>query len=1007
MRQALPGARRVALRPLLMLGAATLPAAVMAPAAYAQDYTNVDASGRVTAQGGAPVANATVTITSSDRGVTRTARTNESGAYTFQQLAPGAYDFSVSAAGFSAYQERRVPLSRQGSANSFTLVAADAAGEAAAGEITVVGKRQRTTDFEDSTTGAVIDVAELDKRVPVARSLQDVALLSPGVIRGSSAANGAFADQLVISGASFTENAFFVNGLNITNFRIGLNPVEVPYDLYQSIEVKTGGYPAEFGRATGGAINAVTKSGSNQFHASVLGTMEPDSLRASSPGTVELDNKEASSTRRELVFQGSGPVIKDHLFVYGLYTLRDFKSFTPDSDQNNATRVSNTSPFWAVKVDGYLTDDHHLEFTYFDSSNDTRRRSLEYDRETREEGAVTGGTNQRSGGINYVARYTGTFSPWLTVSAAYGRNKLRDGNLPLDTTNERVIDYRESAAGIDIGLNKITDAAGFTNDDRKFYRADIDSNFTLMGSHHVRVGYDREDDTSNQTFATIGDGWYKIFRANAESAARLGIAAGTDYYTTRVYSNSGSTTVRNDAFYLEDDWALFKDRLRLQLGIRNDRFRNQGVDGSSYYKSGDQWAPRIGASFDVFGDGQTKAYGFFGKYYLPTPGDLNLNVAGGTITYTRYNLFNGINAADGTPVEGQAIAGRPGFAACLDTGVNNCEVTADGTPASAEGAVAANLKPQSSREFILGAQHQFDDRIRVGAYFTHRELGNVLEDVSVDFGARAFCQGQGFSAEACVTAYPGGSNFVIANPGRDITVKINPLPDGSTPTATLRAEDLGYNKPKRNYNALTLTMDRTFDGTWSLNGSYTLAYNKGNYEGGVRSENGQLAVNRTADFDSPGFQNGAYGYLPTDRRHTMKLYGSYRPFSFLDLGFNGVVQSPQHYSCIGTVPESVDPYANSYHGYSYYCNGNLVPRGTAFNGDWLYQMDVSAVVRLPLPRNIDASLRFDVFNLFNSDSVTAYNEFGQLSDDSPNPNYRQPVNYQAPRYVRLQLRVGF
>ncbi|ATY34008.1 TonB-dependent receptor [Sphingomonas psychrotolerans] len=996
--------RTAPLRAALLLGAAIPVMALSAPAARAQDYTNIIASGRVTAEDGAPIANATVTITSSDRGVGHTVQTNETGAYSFSQLTPGAYDFKITAADYASYEERGVQLTRtNGSANSFRL----APLAVAENDIVVRGSRVRTTDFNDTTTGAVIDLAEIDKRVPVARSLQDVVLLSPGVVRGSSASNGAFANQVAISGSSFTENAYFVNGLNITNFRMGLTPVEVPYDFYKTIEVKTGGFAAEFGRATGGVINAVTKSGTNEYHASMLATWEPDGLRSSSPGTIELDNADATSTRRELVLQASGPIIKDRLFVYGLYNFRDFTSFTPDADQDNATEVKNRSPFWGIKVDGYITDDHHVEFTYFDSTNDTRTRSMNYDRAGGDRGEVVGGTNQRAGGINYVGRYTGTLAPWLTVSAAYGVNKLRDGSLPLDTTNEKVLDYRTNPAGTDIGLNRVSDAYGQTDDKRDFYRADLDFTFQLFGGHHLRVGYDHETNESSQIHQTMGDGFFKIFTANAETATRLGIPVGTDYYTTRVYRNNGETTVKNEAYYIEDDWSLFNDRVKVQLGLRNDRFSNQGVDGKTYYESGNQWAPRIGASFDVFGDGRTKAYGFFGKYALPMAGDINLNIAGGLVTYTRYNVLNGLNAADNTPIAGAPILGPSNFRACPDTKLVNCEVSADGTPADYSGAIAHNLKPQSVNEFILGGEHQFSDSIRVGAYFTHRTLQNAIEDISTGFGLRAYCVGAGFTQAACNAAYGGSGTWPIANPGRDVVVKIPPLPDGTTPVVTLRAEDLGYPRPQRNYNSLTFTFDRKFDGVWGLSGSYTWAMDKGNYEGGVRSENGQLAVNRSADFDSPGFTNGSYGYLPNDRRHTLKAFGSYRPFAFLDLGSNLLIQSPQHNSCIGTVPRDVDPTAHGYHGYSYYCNGKLVPRGTAFDGDWLYQIDASAVARLPMPAGLEGSLRFDVFNLFNLKSVTAYNQAGQLSDDSPNPLYRTPVAYQSPRYVRLQFRLGF
>src|SRR5262249_13722746 len=159
------------------------------------------------------------------------------------------------------------------------------------------------------------------------------------------------------------------------------------------------------------------------------------SLRSVSPATHNENFQDATASRHELVVQASGPIIKDRLFVYGLYDAREFKTFTPDQKQNNATRTTNTSPFWGAKVDGYITDGQHLEFTYFNSTNTTRTRSMNYDRVTKQVGAETGGTNGHSGGENLIARYTGTFAPWITVSGAYGINKLRDASLPLDITN--------------------------------------------------------------------------------------------------------------------------------------------------------------------------------------------------------------------------------------------------------------------------------------------------------------------------------------------------------------------------------------------------------------------------------------------------------------------------------------------------------------------------------------------------------------------------------------------
>ncbi|RZM28321.1 MAG: carboxypeptidase regulatory-like domain-containing protein, partial [Sphingomonas sp.] len=175
--------RAVVVRALLLLGTAIPLAILSAAPVQAQDYTNIAASGRVTSDAGAPIANAEVSITASDRGISRSATTNESGAYTIAQLAPGNYDFTVTAPGFAPYSEKAVALTRgTGGANSFKL--APAATADTANDIVVTGRRQRVADFQDTTTGAVIDIASLQTRVPVGRTLRDVMLLTPGTVQG-------------------------------------------------------------------------------------------------------------------------------------------------------------------------------------------------------------------------------------------------------------------------------------------------------------------------------------------------------------------------------------------------------------------------------------------------------------------------------------------------------------------------------------------------------------------------------------------------------------------------------------------------------------------------------------------------------------------------------------------------------------------------------------------------------------------------------------------------------
>src|SRR3546814_311885 len=95
----------------------------------------------------------------------------------------------------------------------------------------------------------------------VERNVSSVALLAPGVAGGSAGFGG-----ISFGGSSVAENAFYINGLNVTDFynRVGFS--EAPFDFYEEFQVKTGGYSVEFGRTTGGVVNAITKSGTNEFH---------------------------------------------------------------------------------------------------------------------------------------------------------------------------------------------------------------------------------------------------------------------------------------------------------------------------------------------------------------------------------------------------------------------------------------------------------------------------------------------------------------------------------------------------------------------------------------------------------------------------------------------------------------------------------------------------------------------------------------------------------------------
>lgn len=1020
-----------ALQALSIMGAGIATVGFLATPAVAQDYTNVTASGRVVGTDGMPISGAQVKVTSNAQGFERKVTTDSNGSFSVSQLPNGTYTFEIVANGYETYVDNAVIISTERSANQFALTKIGGGGE-----IVVTAGRRQIVDFKRNTTGAVIEVGELATRVPVSRDITSVVLLAPGTTRGDSA----FGNLPNISGASVAENAYYVNGLNITEFREGLGAVTIPFEFYQTVEVKNGGYPAEFGRATGGIVNAVTKSGSNEFHAGVLVNYQPDSLRSNAKDTVFSENSRETSSRINSTFHASGPIIKDRLFFYGLYEARDIESTnaitsfsrigTTDNFNQVGTRFDKTksgSPFYAFKIDAIPLDDHRLEFTYFDTSGKQTTDNFDYtafnDTLTTlpaGPGAKSGQSVSRFGGSNFVGRYTGDFTDWLTVSAAYGKNKFRDITGSSDDTRPFIFDNRTQQS-----LGNSVANLSISRDVREFYRADAELRVEFLGSHNIKFGYDREELKTDTQNTRTGGADFAYFNSGPTGDANV-TTPNVDYVAARTFVNGGVFTSVNQAYYIQDNWSLMNERLQLNLGVRNDRFANQNVVGETFYKSGNNWAPRLGFAFDVFDDASTKLYGSFGRYYLPVAANTNIRLAGAELDFTRFNVLDGLNP-DNTPILGAPINGVVGAAACPQGGGTNCVINSDGLPTPTEATVSKSLQNQAVDEYIVGVERRIGSQWSAGLYYTRSRLVRALEDAAIDAAVNAFCNNEGIAG--CSNIWSAFHQFVLVNPGSGARITLSdPLP-GETELRTVdfTADDLGIPKAVRRYDAVTLKVDRAFDGVWSLSGSYTWSRLFGNYEGSVKSDNGQTDAGLTTDFDQPGLTLGTLGLSPNHRRHNVKLFGSYQITDWLTFGGNFSATSSRKFGCIGRVPASIDPFAQFFGAAGFFCNtdadgnvitdertgvnvnnpvGTLTPRGSVFKSDWLTQTDLSLVFRLPTDA-FQGSLRFDVLNVFNEKNAIDFEERGTLNNGRPRNTFGQVRQYQGPRSARVQLDLRF
>lgn len=987
----------------VVMGAAIAVPGVTAVAS-AQDYTSGGIVGTVADESGNPVGGASVQLTSQAQGFSRTLSTSASGTFRATLLPQGVYDVTISAPGYADMSDTvRIQV---GGLASYTFTAVPTSETET---IVVTGTAVRQMQFQQTTSGLNVDVEDLVAMLPVGRNIESVIELAPTVVssdRDFRTPGGGGAGAAAVGGSSAAENAFYINGLNITNFDTYLGGATVPFDFYQTVEVKSGGYPAEFGRATGGVVNAVTKSGTNEFEFGIHGNWSPDALQSDSPDTYRFRNQLAESESMDLILEAGGPIVQDRLFFYGLYQARDTRSGSASILNGTYSVLESDDPFFGIKLDGYLTDDHHFEVTYFDTMRESFLTSYSFDGEDEIGTVPVGSTVYENGGPSYVAKYTGNISDAFTISAAYGVSEDRQSILASDPDTSFVVDQRSGTA-MRVGP-QTTRNNDFNETRREFYRIDGDVFFDFMGEHHVRLGYEVEQLSLTHLLARTGGADWAAFTVSASTEARYGLPAGSEIIRGTTGRFGGSVEGENAAFYIQDSWDV-SDRLNLQLGLRNDRFQMQNLIGDVPVDLDNNWGARLGFNYDVFGDGGTRLYGSYGRYFIPPA--LNMSFRGADLYVAEYFELVSLDTTTGAFVLGDVRDSSNsniesiGASACpagaiSPVGTVACLVFGNGTQEPAISKTSQDLRATYEDEFVLGIEHELNDDWTLGARAVWRVLGDVSEDVAIDDAIVAYCDENGIAG--CSDIWFGDYQYVIMNPGEAIDVYTrDPLP-GETAIRQIHLTEDQLNLPvaERDYAALELTFERAFDGVWGLRGSYVWSSSFGNYEGTVLSDNGQTDAGTTILYDHPGLTDNAHGFLPNHRRHQFKLWGSYQLTDDLLVGGNLAVTSPRLYGCRGVHP--TDAAAAAYGASSWFCQGQPSRRGSEFESDWETRLDMSARYAVPMGEGRgDLVLRADVFNVLGLEAGTDYDENGDTSAGTPNPNYGAIRRYQAPRSVRI------
>jgi len=979
--------------------------------------------------GQVPAGAAETVVVQSATGVTRQVPIDASGRYSVGSLPLGTYTVTLKRGAQNVDSRSNVTL-RVGAGTDVSF-SAGAKNAQSLAVVTVNANALPPIDVTSVDSRSVITAEQL-KHLPLARSAEAIALLAPGAVGGSSDFLGPTGQPLVsFGGASVVENAYYINGMNVTDPLNGEGGITLPYGSIEQQETLTGGYSAAFGRSDGGVINQVGKRGTNEWHfgGQVLysptwgvgtrkNTYYPSAYPSEESGSLyQYRNDTKGWTAVESAYLG-GPLIQDKLFLFasveGAKTSDKYTSVISSAAQQD--RRTYHDPKWYAKLDWNINDSNLLELTGASTKHSYEANHYGFDYDTLQTGDfVSAAPSTKTSADMYIAKYTGYLTDDLTVSAQYGKQETVLYTDP-DNPNSNLIPI----TGSTLQNPDLNGGRPITNANKVFQIADPShktkgTNYRFdvtykLGDHTITAGIDNQRtqdlDDGVKMAPDVGYAWQYGKKANPnEEIASPGhvdapglYPGGENGYFVDKYRQTSAASVRVEqrAQYIEDAWQV-TDRWLVRLGLRNDQFTNYNSDGQPYIRqTKPQWAPRLGASWDVNGDSSFKVYANAGRYYLALPTSVALRGASGSLYTKEYYTYTGIDA-NGYPTGLTPIGTENG------PGVPYSANAEYGQAPDPRTVTAKNLTAQYQDEYILGFDKQFNSDWTYGSKLIYRNLKNGIDDT---------CDRDLFVTEADAQGIDvtGLRGCYFFNPGRAATFQ---LPDGKGGYGQLTIDNATFGFPhiKRKYYAANFYLEHPFDGKWFARIDYTFSKNYGNSEGQVKSDIGQDDIAATQDWDYPTLMEYASGRLPNDHRHQLKAFGSYQITPEWNVAAVVRIASGAPSSCEGAYGlTGTNP---AYDGnYYHYCGqltnpddpnsyvGGPAPYGSAGDTPWTKTLALSAEYR---PSFADHKLAFsvDVQNVFNEQK-------GTLLDPDYSPGtYRLVQQYENPRTVRLGVTYDF
>jgi hypothetical protein len=742
-------------------------------AVHAQEtVNNASLGGRVTDSSGAVVRDAQVIARQTSTNVSKSATTDSNGRFRFPYLQVGHYEVIVHQSGFQE-TARTIDLSL-GAAFDLPIVLSVGATRATVN----VDADAPLVEADRSQIAATITQNEVENPPFNGRNFLDLALLAPGVSSTNTAANQLFAETSAVGGQGISvssqrnfSNSFIVDGLSANDDAAGLVQTSFGLDVIREMQVVTSGGQAEFGRALGGYISFVTKSGTNKIHGDVYGFLRNQRLDAANA----LSGSNLPLTQAQYGASIGGPIAHDRSFYFanfeqrrlnqdGIITITAANAASINSRlqaaayQGQLLAVSSTTPttLYSNPVDNsnfFAKLDHHVN----ERDDLSVRYSLYH---------VTSQNSRGAGGLNYTSAAAGLedFDQTIAASNIFTLTPLTVNETRGQFTNSNLKAPVNDPIGPAVSISGIaafgTLSASPTARYDRLYEV-VDNLSHQAGAHSLRVGADFLYNDLTITYPQSIRGSY-VFSSLANFERGI--------YSTFTQSFGNPIvpqTNPNVGIYAQDVWKI-SPSLTINAGVRYDLQFLKSINTDKRNVS-----PRLGFAWSPFANRQTVVRGSFGLFYdrIPLRALSNALESNNNTTTINNNTFVTLSLSDGQ-------AGSPIFPN-IATGI-----TANNLPSNQRISLSTmdpNMQNAYSEQTSLEVDQQLTAQSDLAISYQHLRGLHLL--VSVNLNTPACYAAQPAPARCILSSIPS----ICAAPTRTTQTISSTLRRPTPPTTVSRS----------------------------------------------------------------------------------------------------------------------------------------------------------------------------------------------------------------------------